>query len=108
MVQVTEYADAQGRRPFGRWFNRLDSQAATRITAALDRIGRGILSNVKGVGAGVLEYRIDSDPGYRIYFGRDGETLIVLLGGGTKRRQQRDIDTAKRHWRDYRRRRKEE
>ena len=108
MVQVTEYVDAQGRRPFGRWFDRLDSQAATRITAALDRIGRGILSNVKGVGAGVLEYRIDSDPGYRIYFGRDGETLVVLLGGGTKRRQQRDIDTAKRHWRDYRRRRKEE
>ncbi|WP_428101102.1 type II toxin-antitoxin system RelE/ParE family toxin [Candidatus Rariloculus sp.] len=108
MVQVTEYVDAQGRRPFGRWFDRLDSQAATRITAALDRIGRGILSNVKRVGAGVLEYRIDSGPGYRIYFGRDGETLIVLLGGGTKRRQQRDIDTAKRLWRDYRRRRKEE
>ncbi len=108
MVQVTEYVDAQGRRPFGRWFNRLDSQAATRITAALDRMGRGIQSNVKGVGAGVLEYRIDSGPGYRIYFGRDGETLIVLLGGGTKRRQQGDIDTAKRLWRDYRRRRKEE
>ena len=74
----------------------------------LDRMGRGLLSNVKGVGAGVLEHRIDSGPGYRIYFGRDGETLVVLLGGGTKRRQQRDIDTAKRHWRDYRRRRKEE
>ena len=108
MVQVTEYVDAQGRRPFGRWFNRLDSQAATKVTAVLDRMGRSILSNVKGVGAGVLEYRIDSGPGYRIYFGRDGDTLIVLLGGGTKRRQQRDIDTVKRHWRDYRRRRKEE
>ena len=63
---------------------------------------------MKGVGAGVLEYRIDFRPGYRIYFGRDGKTLIVLLGGGTKRRQQGDIDTAKRLWRDYRRRRKEE
>lgn len=71
-------------------------------------MGRGILSNVKGVGAGVLEYRIDSGPGYRIYFGRDGEKLIVLLGGGTKRRQQGDIETAKRLGRDYRRRRKEE
>ena len=71
-------------------------------------MGRGILSNVKGVGAGVLEYRIDSGPGYRIYFGRDGEKLIVLLGGGTKRRQQGDIETAKRLWRDYRRRRQEE
>ena len=66
------------------------------------------MSNVKGVGAGVLEYRIDSGPGYRIYFGRDGKTLIVLLGGGTKRRQQRDIDAAKRLWRDYRRRQQEE
>ena len=74
----------------------------------MDRMGRGLLSNVKGVGAGVLEYRIDSGPGYRIYFGRDGEKLIVLLGGGTKRRQQGDIETAKRLWRDYRRRQKEE
>ena len=78
-----------------------------RVTAALDRMGRGILSNTKSVGPGVLEYRIDSGPGYRIYFGRDGETLIVLLGGGTKRRQQGDIETAKRLWRDYLRRRQE-
>ncbi len=108
MVQVTEYVDAQGRRPFGRWFDRLDGQAAIKVTAVLDRMGRGILSNTKGVGAGVLEYRIDSGPGYRVYFGRDGETLIVLLGGGTKRRQQADIETAKRLWRDYRLRRKED
>ena len=71
-------------------------------------MGRGLLSNVKGVGAGGLEYRIDSGPGYRIYFGRDGEKLIVLLGSGTKRRQQGDIETAKRLWRGYRRRQKEE
>ena len=79
-----------------------------KVTAALDRVGRGILSHTKSVGPGVLEYRIDSGPGYRIYFGRDGETLIVLLAGGTKRRQQGDIETAKRLWRDYRRRRQEE
>ena len=71
-------------------------------------MGRGILSNAKGIGAGVLEYRIDSGPGYRIYFGRDGETLIVLLGGGTKRRQQADIETARRLWREYRCRRQED
>lgn len=71
-------------------------------------MGRGIVSNAKSVGAGVSEYRIDSGPGYRIYFGRDGETLIVLLGGGTKRRQQGDIETARRLWRDYRRRRQED
>ena len=79
-----------------------------KVTAALDRMGRGILSNTKSVSPGVLEHRIDSGPGYRIYFGRDGETLIVLLAGGTKRRQQGDIETAKRLWRDYRRRRQEE
>ena len=67
-----------------------------------------MVSNAKSVGAGVLEYRIDSGPGYRIYFGRDGVTLIVLLGGGTKRRQQADIETARRLWRDYRRRQQEE
>lgn len=71
-------------------------------------MGRGIVSNAKSVGAGVLEYRIDSGPGYRIYFGRDGAALIVLLGGGTKRRQQADIETARRLWREYRRRRQEE
>lgn len=108
MVHVAEYVDARGGRPFGRWFDRLDSEAAIKVTAALDRMGRGILSNAKGVGAGVMEYRIDSGPGYRIYFGRDGEALIVLLGGGTKRRQQEDIEVARRRWQNYRRRRNEE
>ena len=108
MAQVTEYVDERGRRPFGRWFDGLDSNAAIKVTAALDRMGRGNLSNAKGVGEGVREYRIDSGPGYRIYFGLHGETLIVLLGGGTKRRQQEDIDAAKTLWRSYRRGRQEE
>jgi putative addiction module killer protein len=62
---------------------------------------------VKGVGNGVLEYRVDFGPGYRIYFGKDGEHIVVLLIGGTKRRQQRDIETARAHWADYKRRKKE-
>lgn len=78
-MQVTEYVDAQGRRPFGRWFDHLDSRAAIKVVAALDRMGRGILSSTRGVGAGVLEFRIDSGPGYRIYFGRDGETALAGL-----------------------------
>jgi putative addiction module killer protein len=61
----------------------------------------GDLSSVKSVGAGVQEYRIDVGPGYRIYFGRDGDTLIILLAGGTKRRQQKDIVAAKERWADY-------
>lgn len=84
------------------------ASTAKRRSRALDRMGRGLLSNAKSVGEGVLEYRIDSGPGYRIYFGRDGTTLIALLGGGTKRRQQEDIEDARRLWRDYRRRRREE
>ena len=49
----------------------------------------------------MLEYKIDFGPGYRVYFGRDGDTIVILLTGGTKKRQQRDIDTAKAYWRDY-------
>ncbi len=87
-----------------RWFDALNAVAAAKVTVALGRLEAGNLSNVKGVGGGVFEYRIDFGPGYRVYFGRDGETLVILLVGGTKRRQQRDIDTARSLWQQYRRR----
>ncbi len=67
---------------------------------------QGNLSNIKGVGAGVSEYRIDFGPGYRVYFGRDGDTLIILLGGDTKKRQQRDIEAARDLWREYKQRKR--
>ena len=73
---------------------------------ALTRIERGNLSNTKGVGKGVLEYKIDFGPGYRIYFGRDGNQLVILLAGGTKKRQHQDIRQAKVNWEDYRARKK--
>ncbi len=66
------------------------------------------LSSAKGVGAGVSEYRIDFGPGYRVYFGKDGDTLIILLGGGTKKRQQNDIETAQDLWREYKQRKRQE
>ncbi|WJR67935.1 type II toxin-antitoxin system RelE/ParE family toxin [Neorhizobium sp. CSC1952] len=87
--------------PVRRWFADIESRAASKVTVALARIGQGNLSNVKSVGSGVSEYRIDYGPGYRIYFGRDGEQLVVLLAGGTKQRQQNDIETAQAYWRDY-------
>ncbi len=87
---------------------RLDGCAAAKVTTALTRMELGNLSNTRTLGAGVLEYRIDFGPGYRVYFGRDGEALIVLLGGGTKARQQRDIDSARRVWEEYRRRKSRE
>jgi len=78
------------------------------VTAAIRRLELGNLSNVKGVGAGVFEYRIDFGPGYRVYFGKDGETLIILVGGGTKKRQDRDIATAHARWADYKKRKAQE
>lgn len=69
---------------------------------------QGNFSNVRGVGAGVHEYRIDFGPGYRIYFGKDGDLLVILLAGGTKKRQDADITAAKEHWQDYKRRKRKE
>ncbi len=105
-MEVREYLDEEGRSLFGRWFDRLNAAAAAKVASALVRMEQANLSNVKGVGSGVFEYRIDFGPGYRIYFGKDGEELVVLLGGGTKKRQQKDIGIAKRLWKDYKRRRK--
>ena len=105
---VREYVDEGGRRPFARWFDGLDARAAAKVAVALSRIERGNLSNVKRIGGGILECRIDWGPGYRVYLGRDGETLVILLAGGTKKRQQRDIRTAQERWADYQRRRNPE
>jgi putative addiction module killer protein len=74
------------------------------VATALERVTDGNLSNVKAVGGGVLEYKLDFGPGYRIYLGRDGDRLVILLAGGTKKRQQEDIRRAKANWEDYRRR----
>jgi putative addiction module killer protein len=103
-VRVVVYIDATGRSTFTRWFEELDPQAAARVTAALYRMGQGNFSNVEGVGGGVFEYRIDFGPGYRIYFGKDGETLVVLLGGSSKKRQQQAIQAARQSWKEYKRR----
>ena len=93
-MELREYVDEQGRSPFRRWFDNLDAQAAIKVTAALARMAAGNWSNVRAVGQGVSEFRINFGPGYRVYFGRDAETLIILLCGGTKRRQQTDIERA--------------
>ena len=105
MIEIREYIDAEGRRLYGRWFNRLNAQAAAKVATALVRMEQGNLSSVKGVGSGVFESRLDFGPGYRVYFGKDGDALIILLGGGTKKRQQQAIETAKD---DYKRRKQRE
>jgi putative addiction module killer protein len=108
VIEIGEFVDARGSSPFGRWLGQLDRYAAARVATALYRMEMGNLSNAKGVGGGVLEYRIDFGPGYRVYFGRDGDALIILLGGGKKGRQQRDIETAVTLWREYKRRKRQE
>jgi len=78
------------------------------VATAVTRISQGNLSNVKGIGSGIFEYGIDFGPGYRIYFGRDGETLVILLGGGSKKRQELDIKTAIARWQNYKKRKPKE
>ena len=95
MIEIQEYVDEEGNSLFAKWFTALDSTAAAKVTTALTRMEQGNFSNVQGVGAGVFEYRINFGPGYRVYFGREGNTLVILLGGGTKVRQQRDIEAAR-------------
>jgi putative addiction module killer protein len=101
VIEIKEYINTAGKSPFAIWFNRLDTLAAVKVSTALYRIEQGNFSNAKGIGSGIFEYKIDFGPGYRIYFGKDGETLVILVGGGTKRHQQRDIDAAKICWKDY-------
>jgi putative addiction module killer protein len=108
VIEIREYIDTLGRSPFARWFDGLNAHAAAKVATALARMEQGNLSNARGVGAGVSEYRIDFGPGYRVYFGKDGDTLIILLGGGTKKRQQRDIEAARDLWREYKRRKRQE
>lgn len=105
-VRVLEYLDRSGRSTWRRWFNDLDAQAAAKVGTALYRLGQGNFSTVEGVGGGVFEAKIDFGPGYRIYFGKNGETVVILLGGSTKKRQSAAIGAAHKAWVDYKQRKK--
>lgn len=104
MIEVLQYTDKRGRNIFGNWFLGLDAVTATRVEASVIRLEQGNFSTVKGVGSGVFESRLDFGPGYRLYFGKDGEQVVVLLAGGTKKRQQQDIATAQQLWEEYKQR----
>lgn len=108
MIEIREYIDRESGSPFAKWFDRLNAPAAAKVVTALVRMEQGNLSNTKGVGGGVIECWIDFGPGYRVYFGKDGDVLIILLGGGTKKRQQTDIQNARTFWREYRLRKRKE
>ena len=93
MPEIRYYISGD-RSPFADWFAELELVARAKVTTAIARIEQGNLSNVKSVGGGVLEYRIDFGPGYRVYFTKHGHELLILLAGGDKSTQSADIKTA--------------
>ena len=99
------YSTPQGSVPFEEWFESLkDRSARAHVFARLGRVRLGNLGDAKSVGEGVHELRINVGPGYRVYLGQDGDVLVILLCGGDKRTQRRDIATAKEYWQSYKRR----
>ena len=106
MIEIREYIAENGKSPFATWFNALEAQAAAKVATYLTRIENGNTSNVKSVGRGVSECKIDFGPGFRVYFGREGNLLVILIGGGTKKHQQRDIEKAQAVWQAYKERKK--
>jgi len=99
-LNVVEYVRADGSSRYRIWFDGLHAQAAAKVATAVVRLELGNVSRVKWIGA-IGECRIDWGPGYRIYLAKEGDSLIVLLGGGTKQRQQADIERAKAMWAEY-------
>ena len=104
-LDLQEYLTKAGHSPFHDWLNGLrDLRARARIKTRLDRARLGNLGDYTSVGDGVSELRIFYGPGYRVYYGLEGGTTMLLLLGGTKGTQQKDIRTAKAYFADYRRR----
>jgi len=101
-IEILEYLTEDGRNPFQKWLKKLkDRQARAKIRVRLNRIRLGNFGDCKAVGKGVSELRMQHGPGYRIYYGRKGDTIIILLYGGHKKTQSKDIALAQKYWNDY-------
>jgi putative addiction module killer protein len=98
--EIREYM-VEGRSAFAEWFDQLDAVTADRVDRYIRRLETGNFGAAKSLGEGVFELRLDFGPGYRVYYGREGRTLIILLGGGSKRRQDADIAAAFARWKHY-------
>ena len=102
MFELETYKCRAGKSIFTEWVSPLrDSHARARIDVRLNRLARGLYGDARVVGEGVMELKIDWGPGYRVYFARDGARVILLLCGGDKRTQQRDISNAIEYWKAY-------
>ena len=107
MYQLKEYLE-NDQSPYAEWFNELDARTAARINTFVKRMEHGNFGISKSVGRGVRELKIDFGAGYRVYYGRDGDTVIILLGGGSKKKQASDIAKAVKRWETYKQRKKQE
>ncbi len=102
--QIQRYITSDSKVPFAEWFDSLrDTNAKAKIISRLNRVTAGNLGDYRSVGEGVCELRIKHGPGYRIYFGFRGLTIVLLLCGGDKSTQEQDIHKAKEYWADYER-----
>jgi putative addiction module killer protein len=101
-LTIREYLTPQGRSPFRDWLKSLDIAVQARIQATVLRFEGANLGDHKAIGGGVWEARLDFGPGYRLYFGKDGDAVILILAGGDKSSQTRDIAAARRYWADFR------
>lgn len=105
-IELRQYQTPDGRAPFAEWLAALrDRRANQAIAARILRMQAGNRGDWKAVGGGVFELRIDTGPGYRVYCGQDGATLVLLLCAGDKRTQPKDIERAHDYWKDYQARR---
>ncbi|MCH8293382.1 type II toxin-antitoxin system RelE/ParE family toxin [Candidatus Poribacteria bacterium] len=108
-MTVQVYQDQQGKEPFTEWINSVkDRRTRARIDSRLDRLQDGNFGDWKSLGGGLFEMRLQFGSGYRVYYGREGENIIILLTGGDKGSQTRDIQKARQHWQDYQRRKQNE
>ncbi len=101
MIKVVHYVSESGTDYFDAWLQTQSPETRARVQTRIDRVELGNFGDHEGVGEGVYELRIDFGPGYRVYYGRDGEDLVILCGGGTKKRQAHDIAKARTCWKAY-------
>jgi putative addiction module killer protein len=106
-IEIHEYIDGRGHNHYREWVSKLDSSVRARIDKSVLRMSYGNLSTAKSEGEGVSALRLDFGPGFRIYFGQDSQRFIILLAGGTKHRQENDIQLARTLWAEYKKRKRE-